>query len=216
MPEPSILDVRLAEIDRRLRTIQSGLAPDVGVSAPGESPPPERPPVHLERSAPVPLRAAPSAGDPSTTERRPAARPPAAPPPPARPPARAPAERWPAARRPAAPHDLPDAPHDLPDASDLIAELRQLTEAHERLLASTRELLASYANAPPRPPTAAQPSVATVRELSVSAGPFTSTEALRGFERALVRLPEVREVAVRGYEGEDRAVVDVHLVEPTS
>ncbi|MGA9859882.1 MAG: hypothetical protein WBQ18_18600, partial [Solirubrobacteraceae bacterium] len=29
MPEPSILDVRLAEIDRRLRTIQSGLAPAV-------------------------------------------------------------------------------------------------------------------------------------------------------------------------------------------
>jgi hypothetical protein len=44
MPEPSILDARLAEIDRRLRTIQTGLEP-TGAETP--------------LPAPVPLRAAP-------------------------------------------------------------------------------------------------------------------------------------------------------------
>jgi hypothetical protein len=170
MAEPSILDARLAEIDRRLRTIQSGLGP-------GADPPPaESPP----RGAP------PATGPP-------------------------------------APVALHAAPPPVPDRSELIAELRELTEAHERLLAATRELLATYATyAPSAPyatapsrPAAARPPVAPSEQISVSAGPFASTEALRAFERALVRLPEVREVAVRGYEGEDRAIVDVHLFEPT-
>jgi hypothetical protein len=161
MAEPSILDARLAEIDRRLRTIQSGLGP-------GADPPPaESPP----RGAP------PATGPP-------------------------------------APVALHAAPPPVPDRSELIAELRELTEAHERLLAATRELLATYTAAPSRP-AAARPPVAPSGQISVSAGPFASTEALRAFERALVRLPEVREVAVRGYEGEDRAIVDVHLFEPT-
>ena len=51
--------------------------------------------------------------------------------------------------------------------------------------------------------------------MSVSAGPFASTEALRRFERSLQTLPEVRSVTVREYEGADRAIVDVHLSEPT-
>jgi hypothetical protein len=107
-------------------------------------------------------------------------------------------------------------PPALADASELIAELRELTVAHERLLASTRELLSSYADALAGASAGSQPSAAPLDEFSVSAGPFTSTEALRDFERALGRLPEVREVAVRGYEGDDRAIVDVHLFEPTS
>ncbi|MGZ4243283.1 MAG: hypothetical protein ACXVSE_03235 [Solirubrobacteraceae bacterium] len=53
MPEKSILDARLAEIDRRLRTIQSGLAPaaeaaqDARLNAPPVAPP---------EAAPVPQR----------------------------------------------------------------------------------------------------------------------------------------------------------------
>ncbi len=39
MPEPSILDARLAEIDRRLRTIQSGLASPDDLGRPGEDEP---------------------------------------------------------------------------------------------------------------------------------------------------------------------------------
>jgi hypothetical protein len=67
MPEPSILDARLAEIDRRLRMIQSGLEP---VQAEGDleldpvaqalEEPPLTPPTPL-RSAPSPARADESA-----------------------------------------------------------------------------------------------------------------------------------------------------------
>jgi hypothetical protein len=55
-----------------------------------------------------------------------------------------------------------------------------------------------------------------VREFTVAAGPFASTESLRRFERTLAAIPDVREVAVRGYEGEDRAIVDVRFNEPRS
>jgi hypothetical protein len=45
----------------------------------------------------------------------------------------------------------------------------------------------------------------------VVAGPFASIEALREFEVALSHLRGVREVTVRGYEGTDRAIIDVRL-----
>ncbi len=82
------------------------------------------------------------------------------------------------------------------------------------MLRSTRELLSAYERVLAQLPPAAD--TVAVREFSVSAGPFSSTEALRGFERTLSGIPEVREVAVRGYEGEDRAIVDVHLFEPNT
>ncbi len=148
MPEKSILDARLAEIDRRLRTIQSGLAPAAEAAAAQRE---AQAPVIPPEAAPVPKRLA-DAG-PS-------------------------------------------------EAAALVAQLWALLEAHERLLASAREL------ADRREP-AAGPS------LSVSAGPFASTEALRRFERSLQSLPEVRSAVVSEYEGADRAIVDVHLSEPT-
>lgn len=45
----------------------------------------------------------------------------------------------------------------------------------------------------------------------MSAGPFSSTEALREFERALARIPEVREVNVSGYDATDRAILEVQI-----
>ena len=54
MAEKSILDARLAEIDRRLRTIQSGLAPATEVGAEPRDPEPVVPP----EAAPVPKRLA--------------------------------------------------------------------------------------------------------------------------------------------------------------
>ncbi len=61
MPEPSILDERLAEIDRRLRMIQSGLEPVPDRDPePGSEPPPEAtlreppPPPTVLRPAPEP------------------------------------------------------------------------------------------------------------------------------------------------------------------
>ena len=142
-PQPSILDTRLAEIDQRLRTIQTGLADD--------------------RTAP-------------------------------------------AAARPPAPQPLPPR-IELPSLSrepavDLIAELRSLAATQERLLASLREL----AQVPPAAVAEARSDV-----VAVSVGPLESTGALRAFERALSRVTGVRSVRVRGYEGGDRALIDVHL-----
>jgi len=102
------------------------------------------------------------------------------------------------------------------DALELMAQLRQLVGAQERWLASARALLDAHdlpsaAGQSLRP--AAAPSTGPV---GVSAGPFASTEALRRFERALSSLPEVREVVLREYAGDDRVVVDVHLSGPIS
>jgi hypothetical protein len=143
MPEPSALDARLAEIDRRLRTIQSGLAPaaEAPLAFPG--------PTLVPSPATVP-EARPSPG--------------------------------------------------AADAADLVVQLRDLVAGQERWLASARELLAAHDG--------------TAAPVGVSAGPFTGTEALRRFEQALASLPGVRQVTLREYAGEDRAVLDVHLSGP--
>jgi len=154
MPEPSILDARLAEIDRRLRTIQSGLAPGPGVQRPAPAPRP---------------------GDAPSSRASPAS--------------------------PPAPARAPVGPADV---------LRTLIRDHERLLATARELLVSLEATDPGPLRPPEPDL----PISVSAGPFRSTDALRRFERALAALPGVREVALREFAGEDRAVVDVHLFAP--
>ena len=142
-PQISILDVRLAEIDDRLRTIQDGLT--------DESPAPE-----------------------------PATRP----------------------ARPAPADDVPAG--DIP-ADDILADLRALADTQERLLHTVRELLRAHepAAAPDDP------------RLGLTVGPLRSPEELRAFESALADLPAVDAVALRGYEGGDRAVLDVQL-RPTS
>jgi len=148
MPEKSILDARLAEIDRRLRTIQSGLEPAVtGAQAERAAHTPVVPP----EAAPVPKRLT----------------------------------------------------GDVRAVDELLARLTALVDAHERLLASAQALIDRREPAPPE------------SLVSVSAGPFASTEALRRFERSLLALPEVHSAVVREYEGADRAVVDVLLSEST-
>ncbi len=47
--------------------------------------------------------------------------------------------------------------------------------------------------------------------MRVAAGPLASPDALRAFERALADVPGVRTVELRGYQGDDRAVVEVQL-----
>jgi hypothetical protein len=158
MPEKSILDARLAEIDRRLRTIQSGLEPTVQAAQAARPAQPESEPAPAARAPVVPPEAAPVPKRRTGEDRA---------------------------------------------VDDLVARLTALVEAHERLLTAARELSER------RQPTDAGPAV------SVSAGPFASTEALRRFEHALQALPEVRSAVVREYEGADRAIVDVHLSQPT-
>jgi hypothetical protein len=88
----------------------------------------------------------------------------------------------------------------------LAARLSELTAAHERLLATSQNLLIEQADMLAR----ATPSV------SVMAGPFTDLEALQEFRNALAGLPQVRQVTVREYVGSEGAVLDVHLQPPFS
>jgi hypothetical protein len=50
----------------------------------------------------------------------------------------------------------------------------------------------------------------------LTAGPFASLEEVRAFERTLRGVPGVAEVSVRGYEGSDRALIEVRLSRPTA
>ncbi len=98
-------------------------------------------------------------------------------------------------------------------------QLQALSELSARLLASTRELLAGYERVlvrSPAPPLARRPARPRPDspDVTVSAGPFRSLEALREFEQAVSHLPGVREVAVQGYEGTDRAIIEVRLDPP--
>ena len=134
---------------------------------------------------------------------------------------------------PAPPLAVPEPPADAPTAVTNPApapaptltappateapQLQALTELSARLLAATRELLAGYervmvpsarAQPPARRPPRHRPDSPDV---TLAAGPFASLEALREFERAVSHLRGVRDVVVRGYEGADRAIIEVQL-----
>jgi hypothetical protein len=163
MPEPSILDARLAEIDRRLRMIQSGLEPvrEAPADPVAEPPPPISDPLQPPPLTPTPLiarRLAPSS--------------------------------------PPVPADARDE-----EIAVLTARLSELTSTHERLLATTQNLLIEQADVLAR----ATPKV------SVAAGPFTDTRALHAFQHAVSGLPQVREVAVREFVGSEGVILDVQL-----
>jgi hypothetical protein len=118
---------------------------------------------------------------------------------------------------PASTVPAPDPPATAPPATDSL-QLQALSELSARLLSSTRELLAGYERVliPSArlhsPPTRRTPRQRTESpDVTLAAGPFASLEALREFERAVSQLPGVRDVAVRGYEGNDRAIIEVRL-----
>jgi hypothetical protein len=91
-----------------------------------------------------------------------------------------------------------------PEIAELIEELRQLADTHERLLTATRGLIASHQ---PAPAHRSEPADL----LDISVGPLHSTHALRAFAQALGEIPGVRTVDLRGYQGGDRAILDVQL-----
>jgi hypothetical protein len=99
-------------------------------------------------------------------------------------------------------------------------QLAALTELSARLLASIRELLTGYERvlAPATSPPSSARRTGRHRpdspDVTLAAGPFASLEALREFEQAVSRLPGVRDVAIRGYEGTDRAIIEVRLDQP--
>jgi hypothetical protein len=184
----------LAEMDRLLRDIQIELEPGRDPAPALETPPPDATSETPQAPSP-PARDAPdcsasiSDGDPATPEAPPA-----------------------------------ELSEPTPQLSEPRLQLQALSQLAGRLLASMRELLDGYeqfleqipAVSPPaagRPPapTRQQAPGRVVPDVTVAAGPFMSLDALRSFERAVSRLPGVRDVAVRGYEGSDRAIIEVRL-----
>jgi hypothetical protein len=192
-------DSFLTELDGRLRAIQAELrpgaaVPTLSVRATDAEPPPEP---RRGRTGPLSAllgraRPEPDAGEPSPDQRTPD-------------------------------HSTPD--HSTPDQSapsesaELLAQVKAMTETQTRLLAASERLLEAFARmleSPPEPasppglftPTTPPPQRAGVE---IAAGPFADTESLREFERALERLDAVRRVTVRGFEGSDRAILDVEL-----
>ena len=102
-------------------------------------------------------------------------------------------------------------------APDPLEQITALSGVHVRLLDSSHELLEAYQmlleqlrDMPDEEP---EPEPV---ELTVAAGPFMSLDAVRDFERALAAIPGVIDVAVRGYERGDRAVVEVQLRDPAA
>jgi hypothetical protein len=117
-----------------------------------------------------------------------------APPPP--PPRAAPPPPPPPLPRPAPPPAVPiTAVH-----SKLISSLRDLLDAYE-------SLLTEFPPRPPYPPAPGEPE-----PQAVSAGPFPDTDAVRAFRDSLAALPGVETVAIRAYEGQDRAIFDIKLL----
>jgi hypothetical protein len=99
--------------------------------------------------------------------------------------------------------------------AQLVEQVRALTEVQTKLLIASERLLDRFARLAEAAPPAGLLSPTTPRDsseaITLTAGPFAGTEALRGFERALAQLDRVRRVEVRAYEGDDRAVLDVEL-----
>jgi hypothetical protein len=127
-----------------------------------------------------------------------------APPPPPEPPPPPPAE--PPVPPEPAPPPIPEPPPPPPIPEPAL-DINTLADLSERLIASMRELLDGYERVLALP----QNRRAESTHVTMSAGPFTGIEALHEFEEALVRVRGVRDVVVRGYEGNDRAIIDVRL-----
>lgn len=90
-------------------------------------------------------------------------------------------------------------------------------EMHAKLLSATRDLLDAYGWTLQQLSVAADSERAGDRPpVAMSVGPFATTSAVRAFEQELLRLPGVREVTHRGYEGENRAMFDVQLTAPNA
>ncbi len=190
----STLEAHLAEMDRMLRDVQAELAPDRDprpALVPDRDPGPALVPEAPEAAIPdPPVPAPPPPPIPEPPPPPPVPGPP--PPPPAEPPV------------PAEPPPPPPIPEPALDAG---VQIRALIELSERLIASMRELLDGYE----RVLTLPHRRRPEPTHVSMSAGPFPSMEALHDFEAALSRVRGVRDVVVRGYEGTDRAIIDVRL-----
>lgn len=194
----SPLDVRLAGIDHRLREIQAELVPERTPRDTPEAPPRSEP---LPRGRTGPLASLLSRG-----------------------PLVAPVDdEVPAPAEARGPGPASSA------AEEQLARLRELTVLYGELLGSLRDVLrgqkpsgapAPAAPAAPAPgarapaaPAQPEPAAAAGELVTLSAGPFGTIGAVRAFERQLAAVPGVRDILLRGYEGDDHAVFDVRVGE---
>jgi hypothetical protein len=189
MPEQSTLDARLAEIDRRLRTIQSGLVPPPDTAAGGApaSSPTSVPPL-MPPPAPMHDFTAARLGHSGTESAEPRSR----------------------------GEDLAEVATLIGELRELTAAHERLLSSSRDLLSTMAGALARQHQAEPAPAPAAPvgpapAGAAAAGTVSLEAGPFADTASLRRFERALTALPEVSSAAVREYTRGDRVIVDVHL-----
>ncbi len=94
-----------------------------------------------------------------------------------------------------------------------LGDLAALAQMHDQVLGAMRELIEAYGVTLRR---LSQEDMAPPLEVALSAGPFASTEAVQRFVAELLRLESVREVIVRGYEGENRALLELQLAVPSA
>jgi hypothetical protein len=101
--------------------------------------------------------------------------------------------------------------------AELLAHLRTAPDGYRsdlgdlrELVTSVRALLGGIEAVLVRIETGDHPGAET-DEATIAAGPFTTIEAVREFEREVAALPGVQDAAVRGYEGAARAIIDVRL-----
>jgi hypothetical protein len=191
-PEPSF-ETRLESMERRLADIQRELAPEPQA---GREPAPEATsPGKAASAGPAPLRLLAVPGSERPGPRPAPARP--EPPPPTPPPPDRPATERPGTEPT---RDSPEFELLGTMYSELLASVRRLLDGYEAALRQ----LSQHSPTPAGDP------------IEITAGPFRDTEALREFQRALARLPGVREVALRGYQSGNRAILEVQLEHETS
>jgi hypothetical protein len=111
----------------------------------------------------------------------------------------------PAQSEPAGPDSEPRAePPPSSEPSTLEQEVRAIGELQERLISAIEGLVEAYEG-----PTGEYGAGSNA--VTLKAGPFADTGALRAFTERLAELPGVDKVSVRGFEGADRAILDVEL-----
>ncbi len=174
---------RLAEMDERLRTIQAELSRDVG----------------------TPERAAPGTR-PRRSQRAPRIFPPQHPVDPPVDPATATATPPPRESEPGTGAEPSEQATGVPAPGGDAARAARLEAMCARLMRATQELLSGYELALGHVSGGAEGSAVTL-----AAGPFSGVAALEHFQATLRRLPDVAGVTVRGYEGSDRAILEVQL-----
>ncbi len=102
---------------------------------------------------------------------------------------------------PPAPEPRPEVPPPG-EQSTLEQEVRAIGELQGRLISAIEGLVEAYE---------APVGEHSADAVTLKAGPFADTAALRAFTEHLAELAGVEKVTVRGFEGADRAIVDVEL-----